>query len=104
MDSGMDIAKLVSLIMENPELIEKIKTLGEKNALEEDGDSRDEKPSEAIPTSANAASTEDSGIRSRKKLRGSLLSSLKPYVSEKRRSAIDTMMTVFDVIDLIGNK
>ncbi len=103
MDSTPDISKVVNLIMENPELIASIKSiLGKEKA--EAAESNDEseaaekeaKEAEVIATVAEPEPKTDTRGR-----RNALLRALKPYVSGERAKAIDTMMSLADVMDII---
>ena len=89
MNSEMDIGRLALSIMEHPELIEKIKKLGTDNGEDAKGPSGSE---------GGAPHRKGSSRRS------ALLSSLKPYLNEKRRGAIDTMITVLEVLDAVSTK
>lgn len=102
MDGTQDISKIIGIIMENPDIIEKIKTLADKteiptNEKSEPLPTREAKPkAEAVSVSAD---TEDRGAV--KQRRHELLSALKPYVKSERARAIDTMLSVIDVIDVM---
>ena len=89
MNSDVDIGRLALSIMEHPDLIEKIKNLAEGSGESEkkDTDAHDEGKGELRTKNS--------------KKRSALLCSLKPYLNEKRRGAIDTMITVLDVIDAV---
>ena len=100
-----DLGKIVNLIMQNPELIEQIKKLGEKDNNDGGSASADEsvndvaeaEEKEEIPTVAQTKQTE----RSRRR---ELLCALKPYVSEERGRAIDSMMSIADILDVMRSK
>ena len=107
-DGNGDISKMMGLIMENPEIIEKIKSLmKEKQSDETDGQTQKSesiKPKEE-PVSATSERTDDTYKKqSSKKRRNELLSALKPYVSSERSRAIDTMLSVIEVIDIMKEK
>ena len=111
-----DLGKIIELIMKNPELISKIRELadggGESSvpiesadvtvdgnetiAEQNDGDTAEE--AAAIPKIEAPA---DTGERSR---RNELLRALKPYVSSERGKAIESMMTIADILDLMRKK
>ena len=111
-DSGMDISKIVGLIMENPDIIEKIRVLasgdGSRSAEENtDGSAdggEDNEPDSSAPTvkaeekSTPSAAKINTGTTHR---RHDLLCALKPYVSKKRASAIDTALGIMDVLSII---
>lgn len=98
-----DLGKIVSLIMENPELVEKIRSLGQGS------DAPDGEPSEAkAPDTAVEPPPEyrekPEQIARRGNRRSDLLCALKPYVSKSRRDAIEAMLGVFEIIDLMGRR
>jgi hypothetical protein len=101
-----DLGKIVNLIMQNPELIEQIKRLGEKDADSENASeyvSVDKKGEPSVPREESVATvgTEKTGERSRRR---ELLCALKPYVSEQRGRAIDSMMSIADILDVMRTK
>ena len=100
-ESAPDLSRIVNLIMENPELIAQISSLAksENEAREEptknEGDAevssyREEKATPPTP--------------SRHTHRRELLSSLKPYLSKERQRAIDSMMTIADVLEAMKGR
>ena len=101
-----DLSKVIGLIMENPKLIEEIKNLAAK-----DSDKESEKEIEATSeyqstnsTSETAEVLANNGDISAKIRRHELLSALKPYVSEERSKAIDSMMSIADILDMMRSK
>ena len=91
-----DLSKIVGLIMENPSLIAEIK------ALAEGGEKEVEKPSEAKEEPAEAVSVSEAPpARSRRR---ELLSALKPYLSEERCKAVDQMISLGEILDMMRNK
>ena len=91
MNSDIDIGKLALSIMEHPELIEKIKSLATENSKEEKSEI----------SASTAGETNPPPRRNNSKRRSALLHSLQPYLNDKRKGAIETMITVFDVIDAV---
>ena len=99
--SEPDLSKIVGLIMENPKLIEEIKSLSSKadTAMEA-------KPAEEEKTALSsieheeevAASAPQNTSRIRRR---ELLSALKPYVSEGRGKALDSVMSIVDIIEMM---
>lgn len=103
MDNSPDISKVINLIMENPELIASIKSMLGKEK-EESTASIDESKTpdeEAKETVAEAAVKEPEPKTDTRGRRNALLRALKPYVSGERAKAIDTMMSLADVMDII---
>lgn len=100
-----DLSKIVNLIMENPKLIEEIKNLGAKeNATESEGVSIT--PEEEVPPQKEAEAPASAELKENvnRLRRKDLLSALKPYVSEERSKAIDSMMSIADILDMMRTK
>jgi hypothetical protein len=93
MDNGTDISKIVELIMQNPDIIDRIKKL--KNESESGGEGGTKETPKPSADSVGLHKKHGSAKRS------ALLCALKPYLSEKRGRAIDTVLSVIDVFDLI---
>ena len=100
-----DLSKIVNLIMENPKLIEEIKSLGKEAKTDEVTDSQeitDTKPeTEETQTSNTYTPSVENINRIRRK---DLLSALKPYVSEERGRAIESMMSIVDILDMMRSR
>ncbi len=116
MDGTPDISKVISLIMQRPELIEAIRTMvsteGEAardvSTDEAEVSATDEKESATASDEASLAVSvpKDDAVQTaareasgKRKRRNTLLHALKPYVSKERARAIDTMMTIADMLD-----
>ena len=102
-----DLSKIVNLIMENPKLIEEIKNLSvQKEDANTNSQTKDELQDESNKTESIAAPAvtyespaSQGGInRIRRK---DLLLALKPYVSEERGRAIDSMMSIADILEMM---
>ncbi len=90
-----DLSKIVSLIMQNPALIEQISALAKSEPTVE------EAPPPVAETVSEAAETSvESHVGSRLH-RQELLNAMKPYLSENRRAAIDSMMSIADILDMM---
>ncbi len=103
-----DLSKIIGLIMENPELISKIQGLAksdeEKTAQPAKKEELALENSEAAVSASGAANTEaPTGLGAREK-RNRLLYAMKPYLSSERAKAIDSMMSVADIIDMIKTR
>lgn len=105
-----DLSKIVNLIMENPKLIEEIKNLGaDKAQTEEPASVTEDVP---IPEKETAAEADNkvtyesvsSNLGANRIRRKDLLLALKPYVSEERGRAIDSMMSIADILDMMRSK
>lgn len=92
-----DLSRIVNLIMENPSLVEEIKGLAEKeNTAIQSSESVAEAESAEMPT--YKASEADTPRRAR---RTELLKALKPYISSERGKAIETMIGIADMLDMM---
>lgn len=94
-----DISRIISVLMENPELIEQISALAAEKKEEEPTPAPPEE--ERTETVSASAKPDASSIHSR---REQLLSALKPYLSDERQKAIDSMMTFADILDAVRRK
>ena len=106
MGENQDISKIIGIIMENPDIIAKIRSLaaGEGNdssseVCESTFKAAEEKPSVSNDSSCRAQSSAEANKRRR-----ALLNALKPYVKCERAKTIDTMLTVIDVIDVMKER
>ena len=88
-----DLSRIISVIMENPSLIEEISALAAKKDDEA-------APDETMTTVADTE-TNSSALHGR---REQLLSALKPYLSSERQKAIDSMMTFAEILDAVRRK
>ncbi len=114
MTGGADLGKIVSLIMENPKLIEEISNLGKSTASPEEKlndaaaqSSADEsqKRDEPAREAAEAAVELPQPRRTLSgKNRSQLLGALKPYVSRDRAQAIDSMLTIVEILDAMKGR
>lgn len=110
MDGMADISKILGIIMENPEIIEKIKDLAassKNDSSEEAAEATFSKNSDTVD-SESQINTDKTTVEAAakpaintKKKRHDLLCAIKPYVSEGRGKAIDTMLSVIDVLDIM---
>ena len=100
-----DIARVVSLIMKNPRLIEEISSMVNNNGDEHEGDevarNEEKKDPDTVQASPNIEKEERTPSR---KNRSELLSALKPYVSKERAQAIDSMITIVNILDTMKGR
>lgn len=107
MAENQDISKIIGIIMENPDIIERIKSLADNESSR-----NEEKLSEvSVPTVQNEEKSEPASATratyaklQSKQRRRELLSALKPYVKSERAKAIDTMLSIVDVIDVMKER
>ena len=103
---NLDLSKVISLIMENPALIEQISNLAK-------GESESTK-AESIPIAEESIVKEQieepkatptyAPILSQRNNRAQLLGALKPYVSKERAKAIDSMISIADILDMMKGR
>ena len=92
-----DLSRIVSLIMQNPELIEQISALAKTDSDSKEGGVVQ---TETAPEAKTVSVSAQPHISSRGR-RNELLSAMKPYLSEGRRAAIDSMMSIADILDMM---
>ena len=100
--SAPDIAKIVSLIMENPKLIAEISALAKQD--EEKAPEVSVQKEDTVRTDAKIMSDPEPAPTQRGKSRSELLFALKPYVSRDRAQAIDSMISVVEILDLMKRR
>ena len=103
MNDTPDLSSIINLIMQNPALIEQISSLAKtKIEPEVSTEAADEVDNTDI-TQEQTPAVESSATLMRSH-RHELLSAMKPYLSESRRTAIDSMASILDVIDVMMKK
>ena len=101
MASTPDLSGIVNLIMQNPSLIEQISALANSKT---ESEAPTEVTNEDVPTVNDTPTEVSASSTSMKSHRHELLNAMKPYLSENRRVAIDSMSSILDVIDLMMKK
>ena len=99
--SDTDLSRIIGLIMENPKLIEEIKNLASKEKAEETetvAEQEENATEETVKTAIEDSAPIENSSRMKRR---ELLSALKPYVSEGRGKAIDSMMSIADILDMM---
>lgn len=112
-----DLSGIVNLILSNPKLIEEIREMANrKNDASETATAAPQTP-DAPPAERAAESVDDraekgddgatestpvfaAGAKAHRESRTRLFSALKPYLSEERRRAVDSMQQIADLIDV----
>ncbi len=112
-----DLSGIVNLILSNPKLIEEIREMANrKNDASDMTTAAPQTPDTPLAERA-AESTDDSaekgddgasestavfaaGAKAHRESRARLFSALKPYLSEERRRAVDSMQQIADLIDV----
>ncbi len=114
MENIGDLSKIIGVIMENPELIGKIRSLAqntneekeEAEAVSAHTDNADASIDDGAKKDAKEASVllknEHIGEqKSEKRKHRELLCALKPYVSKERAKTIDTFVSVIEIVGLM---
>ena len=100
MSSTPDLSAIVNLIMQNPSLIEQISALAKP---------KDEDVPPAVETIDDEPQVKEKPYKEAatpvmRSHRHELLNAMKPYLSENRRVAMDSMSSILDVIDVMMKK
>lgn len=98
---GLDLNKVIGMIMENPALIEQISSMA-RSAQSNDKTPAVEDESTTKSISAAVPPPEIKG--NSRSNRAQLLGALKPYVSLDRARAIDSMLTIADILDTMKSR
>ena len=110
--SDIELGSVISLIMENPELVAEIKRLAEKGASdtkEPESESTEMMVnSKTVPENTSNRVETSAPIPERKSnargKRSELIHALSPYISEGRQKALETFMTIADILDMMREK
>ena len=95
--SAPDISKVISILMENPDIIERISSLVKsENQSAPPTPEKEEIAAEPTYTLPKA--------RPERSRRSQLLGALKPYVKKERAEAIDSVIAIADMLDMMRRK
>lgn len=100
-----DLSRVISLIMQNPQLIEEISGLAQADSAtteREAAPSTDPIYPKTTETAAAAMIPQTSGNRRDQRVK--LLGAMKAYLSPERAKAVDTMMNILDILEITGGK
>lgn len=111
-----DLSRIVNLILENPKLIEEVAALARSDAEEENAAAAEKPAAHAEEEGESAEAATTSGEERTetlspvpptktppshgKETRNRLIAALKPYLSENRRRAVDSMLGLYDLFDI----
>lgn len=106
MQNTPDLAGIINLIMQNPSLIAEISALANPKTEEvaEPEATEVQEIKEEVTKTEIPAATQTVSVPLMRTHRHDLLNAMKPYLSESRRSAIDSMASILDVIDVMIKK
>ncbi len=100
-----DISRIIELIMNNPQLIEQISALARQSEAESVEPTAAEAPSPSEPEVSEAAPASvplpPPVYGGHREARSQLLCALKPYVSKERAKAIDSMISIANIFDVM---
>ena len=99
MQQTPDLSSIVSLIMQNPALIEQISALAKPKS---DVEATPVSEPEEVENKESAQTAQANAVPLMRSHRRDLLNAMKPYLSENRRMAIDSMSSILDVIDVMA--
>ena len=105
-NDGLDLSKIVGLIMENPKLIAEISNLAKSGSettseLQKPFEMEKKEP-QASESTAPAVTYTDT--KPRKSRRSELLCAMKPYLSSERAKALDSVLTIAEILDLMKER
>ena len=95
-----DIGSVVSMIMENPELIAQIANMAKSKESTEASTPKEDTTELAAEVSAPPLPE----IDTRRIHRTKLANAMKPYLSPERAQAIDAMMSIADILEITRGK
>lgn len=98
-----DLSRIIEMIMANPELVAQIANLGKSDSQPASSPEPTSEISSApaeVPEPVSVYTPTSSPDRRRTQL----LSALKPYLSESRARAVDSMLTFGEIFDLMRSK
>ena len=103
---NLDISRVVGIIMQNPQLIEQIAGLAKGQSAGNEAQNTEESKTEnkEISEPQKTAEVSVSPKKSERVNRAQLLGALKPYVSSERAKAIDSMISIADILDMMRER
>lgn len=103
---NIDVGKVIGLIMENPQLIEQIANLAKGSGAASEAPQVEEEKTETLADveASPTVSQPTYSQRSERSNRAHLLGALKPYVSSERAKAIDSMISIADILDMMRTR
>ena len=98
--ADIDISKVINVIMENPKLLDEIKNLAAKENLADESKTAAQPIEEEVHT---APPIPEVSTRTKSK-RTELLDALKPYISDERKKAIESFVTIAEILEVMRAK
>ena len=104
---SLDVGKVIGLIMENPQLIEQISNL----TRQKNDDTKADEAEKIVTNEENVSRTIEAPVpptysapSPQRSNRAQLLGALKPYVSHERAKAIDSMISIADILEMMKSR
>ena len=109
MQSTPDLSKIINVLMQNPTLISEIAALAnQQSSAEANEEERIPEVKESVEKTVapGVESRVENNVQPQKKHahRKDLLNAMKPYLSETRRGALDSVASIFDILDVMMRK
>lgn len=100
-----DVGSIIALIMERPDLLAEIKKLAEsgeaaKEEIKEESDVGPDEPEHAAVIKTDEVKPQ----RPSGKSRGDLVRALSPFISKERQKAMETFLTIADILETMRTK
>jgi hypothetical protein len=99
-----DISKIINVIMENPSLIEEIRKTLSKSEESESIDTAQKAPESEAEEPTVKVEEMGRATYTKKSKRNDLLLAMRPYLSEERGKAIESMISVADILFALKEK
>ena len=105
-NEGLDLSKVINLIMENPKLIEEISALakGDKHGTPETTQNASVEEETEEKTALTPKDITYASERPHRSKRNELLCAMKPYLSKERARAIDSVLTIVDILGVMKER
>ena len=103
-NEGLDLSRIVNLIMENPKLIEEISALAKSEKTEQAEEATTQTIAVTEAEQNELAKETNTYKKPERNRRSELLCAMKPYLSKERAKAIDSMLTIIDVFDMMKER
>ncbi len=100
MSDTPDLSRIVNMILENPTLVEEISKMA-RSEMQGEPEGETAAAAASAQESVSAAADYPPMAGSRAEKRGMLISALKPYLSESRAKAIDSMVSVAQMLEIM---
>ncbi len=97
-----DLSRVISMIMSNPRLVEEISEMA-KGEMPQDAETP-KSQEDTEKTEPASIEIKVPRVGRRHEQRAKLLGAMKAYLSPERARAVDTMMSILDILEMTGDK